>query len=123
MRVLAVDDDPAMLEALGVVLRSAGYAVTLASSDAAALRLLDSAAFDVVITDLEMPGLSGVELVGRMRACPEYEEVPIVVVSGRVGMADLDNAQVQARVSKPFAIETLLATLRGVTQPAPRAAA
>ena len=79
-RVLVVDDDMAVRDALEVVLRALGYAVDLVSSGAAALARLEQEPYDVVITDLLMPGMSGWVVLEEVRR--RHPRVPVVVITG-----------------------------------------
>ncbi len=86
--VLLVDDDPAVAKVLGALLVQAGLTVHTAKSGAEALALLGHKPIDVVVSDVRMPGMSGLELLGGgdARVCPE---VPIVLMTahGTVPMA------------------------------------
>ena len=80
MRVLLVDDDPAILKATQRVLEAVGHHVVTCSSGSEALALLASQAFDVMLSDLQMPGLSGLNL---LRAVREHDlDLPVVLVTG-----------------------------------------
>ncbi|HEX4442054.1 MAG TPA: response regulator transcription factor [Galbitalea sp.] len=116
MRILIADDDPQILRALKVTLRARGYDIVTAGDGAEAL---DSAAQhhpDLVMLDLGMPRLDGVEVIHGLRG---WTQVPILVVSGRTDAADkvdaLD-AGADDYVTKPFAIDELLARIRALTR-------
>ena len=80
--VLLIDDAPFFRNMLAPVLKAAGYAVTAVASAPDALALLDGGRrFDVVITDLEMPGMDGFELASALRGNPRTAEVPIIGLS------------------------------------------
>ncbi len=64
IRILVVDDELSMREFLSILLEREGYEVTVADSAEEALRLMDTALFDLVLSDVNMPGLSGIELAG-----------------------------------------------------------
>jgi two-component system chemotaxis sensor kinase CheA len=84
-RVLLIDDAPFFRNMLAPVLKAAGYAVTVAASAEEALELLqDSKRFDVVITDLEMPGMDGFELASAVRGDPRTAALPIIGLSSLV---------------------------------------
>jgi DNA-binding NtrC family response regulator len=78
-RILIVDDDAAVLAGLEIVLGSAGYSVDRATSGAAALELLAEEPSDLVITDLQMPGIHGQELVSAMIG--NWPDTPVVVLT------------------------------------------
>ncbi len=119
-RVLVVDDEPPMRRFLRASLASAGYIVEEAASGADALRLAASHPPDVVLLDLGLPDLDGVEVARRLR---EWSAVPIVVVSARGREHDkieaLD-AGADDYVTKPFAIGELTARLRAALRRAAR---
>ena len=110
--ILTVDDDPHVLQSLRAALESHGYAVRAASSGASALDACVTERPDVVLLDLAMRGLDGVEVCRRLR---DWTQVPILVVSARVQEAEkvraLD-AGADDYVTKPFGTEELLARIR-----------
>jgi two-component system, OmpR family, KDP operon response regulator KdpE len=112
IRVLAVDDEPPILRALATNLRARGYDVDLAATGEAALELASRHQPDVVILDLGLPGISGLEVIHGLRG---WSSVPIVILSAREAQADkvaaLD-AGADDYVTKPFGMDELLARLR-----------
>jgi two-component system KDP operon response regulator KdpE len=115
-RILVVDDEPQILRALRINLKARGYDVRTAVDGRHALR--EAAAFppDVVILDLGLPDIDGVEVVRGLRG---WSRMPIIVLSGRAGTADkveaLD-AGADDYVTKPFDINEILARLRAVAR-------
>ena len=111
-RILVVDDEPQILRALATNLRARGYEVELAATGEAALQLAASKHPDLVIVDLGLPGIDGVEVIRGIRG---WSEVPIIVLSVRDREADkvaaLD-AGADDYVTKPFGMDELLARLR-----------
>ena len=111
-RVLAVDDEPPILRALATNLRARGYDVDLAATGEAALELASRHQPDVVILDLGLPGISGLEVIHGLRG---WSSVPILILSAREAQADkvaaLD-AGADDYVTKPFGMDELLARLR-----------
>jgi two-component system, OmpR family, KDP operon response regulator KdpE len=111
-RVLVVDDEPQILRALGTNLRARGYVVDLARTGEEALRLAAEHHPDVVVLDLGLPGIDGIEVVQGLRG---WTQVPILVLSVRESEADkvaaLD-AGADDYVTKPFGMNELLARLR-----------
>ena len=111
-RVLAVDDEPAILRALAANLRARGYQVDLATTGEAALELAARHPPDAVILDLGLPGLSGLEVINGLRG---WSRVPILILSARDAQAEkvaaLD-AGADDYVTKPFGMDELLARLR-----------
>jgi two-component system KDP operon response regulator KdpE len=114
--VLIVDDEPQILRALRINLQARQYDVVTAGSAAEGLALAGSAHPDLVVLDLGLPDLDGVEIVRRLRA---WSTVPIVVLSGRTdsrGKVDALDAGADDYVTKPFSVEELLARIRAVTR-------
>ena len=111
-RVLAVDDEPPMLRALGANLRARGYEADLASSGETALQLAARHRPDAVILDLGLPGMSGLEVIRGLRG---WTDTPIIILSARDAQADkvaaLD-AGADDYVTKPFGMDELFARLR-----------
>ncbi len=108
VRVLAIDDQPIILDLLQAMCQSLGYAVQVASSGEAGVRMLEASAFDIVLVDFAMPGMSGLEVA---RAAKRLQpQTPVVLVTG--WEAKLDPAQyatsgVVEVLYKPFRIEQL----------------
>ena len=113
-RVLVVDDEPQIVRALQINLKARGYEVHVADSGSAALRVAAQHPPDLVILDLGLPDLDGVEVIRGLRG---WSESPIVVLSGRTDSADkveaLD-AGADDYLTKPFGIDELLARMRAV---------
>jgi len=107
-RLLVLDDDPEVVSYLGEDLGREGYAVTTATSPAEALARVDAAPFDLVISDVEMPEMRGIELLAAIQA---RRTGPLVVLMTAFGSIDLAVAAVRAGaadfVAKPFRIEVL----------------
>jgi len=112
VKILIADDDPQLVRALRITLVAHGYDVVAAADGAAAITLAAQAHPDIVLLDLGMPHLDGVQVIQALRG---WTNVPIIVVSGRTGSGDkvdaLD-AGADDYVTKPFQIDELLARLR-----------
>ncbi len=111
-RILLVDDETSIQRALGPLLRTRGYDVSVAGTAADALRLFDDTPPDLVVLDLGLPDLEGTEVCRRIRV---KSAVPIVVLSARQGEADKVEALdlgADDYVTKPFGPEELLARIR-----------
>lgn len=111
-RILVVDDDPAVLEMLYLLLTGAGMHVCCASSYAGARRLAATETLDVVLTDLQLGGDSGLELLREIRHL--HSELPVLVMSGCL-MPELarvaSEAGACATIVKPFGADALLRTI------------
>jgi two-component system, OmpR family, KDP operon response regulator KdpE len=114
MRALVIDDEPSMRRVLRVSLEQHGYTVLLAASGEEGLNTAALHPPDVVILDLAMPGIDGLQVCRQLR---EWSNVPIIVLSVRKGdqdkVAALDLGA-DDYVSKPFSLDELLARMRAV---------
>lgn len=79
---LVVDDAPDVTEMIGMLMRFAGYEVVMALGAAEAFDAARQSRFDVVISDIGMPGMNGYELAEALRALPAYASVPLIAVTG-----------------------------------------
>lgn len=117
--IMVVDDDQDLRESVAEVLREAGFAVTEASRGEEALEHLAHQNFDLILLDLIMPGLSGLELMGRIRE--KSPRMPVIMITA---FASVDNAVAAMRqgasdyITKPFRIDGLLASVGRVLEEA-----
>jgi len=116
VKLLIADDDPQMVRALRITLAAHGYEVVVAADGAAAVAAAAQTHPDIIMLDLGMPRLDGIEVIQALRG---WTTVPIIVVSGRTGSADkveaLD-AGADDFVTKPFQVDELLARLRALSR-------
>ncbi len=112
--VLVVDDEPALRRTLSILLRTRGYTVTTAPDGRSGLAAVSQNHPDVVVLDLGLPDVDGVDVVRSLRG---WTPVPVLVLSGRLDsrqkVAALD-AGADDYVTKPFDVEELLARVRAV---------
>jgi len=92
LRILLVDDDPILREFGVVHLSSESAEVKTAADGAEAFEILDGAPVDVVLLDLEMPGMDGFEVLRRLRGEARTAELPVIVVTGREDVSAVDRA-------------------------------
>jgi two-component system response regulator MprA len=115
VRILVVDDEPAVRESLRRALQLEGYAVELAADGEEALERVTSNGIDAMVLDVSMPRLDGLEACRRLRA--EGNSLPVLMLTARDEVSDrvagLD-AGADDYVVKPFALEELLARLRAL---------
>ncbi len=106
--VLIVEDDPLIRCLIADVLADVGYVVYTAQDGAEALASLAEARPDVVVLDLEMPGLDGRTFLTRCRQDPRHRHLPVVVLSGAAtAREDAQRLGAQAYMGKPFVIDRL----------------
>lgn len=89
-RILVIEDDPASLELLKYLLESAGHDVRTASDGAAGLHAALAGEYELVLCDLQMPELTGFEVIARLRADPRRNEVPVIAVTAYSMPGDRD---------------------------------
>jgi two-component system chemotaxis response regulator CheY len=111
MKILVVDDSPTMRRIVGNALREIGYEeIDEAEDGVTALEKLNGGSFDFLVTDWNMPNMNGLELTQAVRKHPEYNALPILMVTTR-GMKEDVIAAMHARVNnyvvKPFTPEVL----------------
>ena len=115
-RILVVDDDPAILRTLAIGLRAHGYEPLTAADGRSAVALGRTDPPDLVILDLGLPDLSGVEVLRQLRS---WSQVPVIVLSARDGSEDkVEALDVGADdyVTKPFGMDELLARTRAAVR-------
>jgi DNA-binding response OmpR family regulator len=115
MRILIVDDERAVAQALADAVRLQGHVPTVAHSGREGLAALDAESPEAVFLDFVMPGLSGIELLKQIRQ--RRPELPIVVVTGRAEPMDLAAVRrlgVTDIVEKPWALKQLDEALRSL---------
>lgn len=120
MKILIADDDPQILRALRITLTAKGYQIVTATDGEQAIAAAIDQHPDLVMLDLGMPALDGVQVIAALRG---WSTCPILVVSGRTGAADkVEALDVGADdyVTKPFSIEELLARIRALTRRLPQ---
>lgn len=102
-KVLVVDDDPVVGKSFNRVLAAKGYAVITAQNGEDALRKLSAEKYDLVYTDIKMPGMSGIEVAERVKASQPW--LPVVVITGYGTLADQQRAEaagVSGFLNKPL---------------------
>ncbi len=105
VQILLVDDDPILREFAQVNLSSPRTRVDVAPDGVAALEILRQGAHDLVLLDLEMPGLDGFAVLERIRADPVLRQLPVIVQTGREDVAAIDRCfhlGATAFVTKPL---------------------
>jgi DNA-binding NtrC family response regulator len=119
MRILIVDDENSLLLTLVANLELEGFQVVGAANALCALELLRHEAFDLVLTDIRMPGMNGVELFRTIRS--QHPDMPVILMTGFALESLIDEAILEgafAVLPKPFDIEHAIAVLsRAVSRP------
>jgi DNA-binding response OmpR family regulator len=118
-RVLLAEDDAGLRQSLAIGLKARGYAVEAVQNGLWALESLAARHFDLLLTDIVMPGMDGVELA--LQVSESHPSLPIVMMTGypdeRQRAVNL-KALIAAVMPKPFSLDALDQTLKGVLKPA-----
>jgi len=117
LRILVVDDDISICRFNTEALSRSGYGVDVAADGAAAWQALETDNYDLLITDNNMPKISGVELLKRLRAA--RMALPVIMVSGTIPTEELNRhpgLQLEATLLKPYTMEELIGTVESVLQ-------
>jgi DNA-binding response OmpR family regulator len=110
MKILVIDDQPMVLTTLHASLRCQGREIVTCLNPLKGLTLCLENRFDLVILDIDMPGMSGLELCRNLKACPATEKIPLVFVSGRddeASRAEATRWGALGYLLKPFDVEEL----------------
>lgn len=116
-KILAVDDSKSMRQMVAMSLKSAGHDVTEAEDGVQALTAAKQAQFDIVVTDINMPNMNGIELIHALRALPNYKFTPILCLTTE-SSGDMKTKGKEAGATgwivKPFSPEKLLSVINRV---------
>ena len=113
IRILAVDDEPAIRRALRAPLLELGFQFAEAARGEEALQLLHSGAYDVVLLDINMPGIGGIETLRRIRAfAPRLPVLMLTVRDGEEEKVEALELGADDYVTKPFSTRELIARIR-----------
>ncbi len=115
-KVLVVDDDPAILEICSDLLQAEGYEVSVATNGLQAVEQAHQRTPNVVLMDIMMPIMDGIEACRRIKADHNTADIPVVLMSARTNLTrqSQDLVHADALVAKPFDIDYLLSTIAGL---------
>lgn len=115
--ILAVDDSQSIRHLVSSTLSDNGYEVVVAEDGEEAYKLLDGRTIDLVLTDLHMPKMNGIELTAKIRSTEQYKFVPILLLTSE-SKAEMKSKAKEAGATgwivKPFVEEKLLGAIRKV---------
>jgi len=115
--ILSVDDSASVRQMVKLTLTGAGYNVVQAGDGVEGLAKAKDSAVDLVVTDLNMPGMNGLGLIRELRKLPAYKGVPIIFLTTESDAAMKQEAKAAGAtgwITKPFQQEQLVAVLRKV---------
>ena len=116
-RIMIVDDVATIRQIVSSVLKDVGYKVIEAASAEEALALAEVKRSHLVVTDVNMPGKSGLDLITALRAIKTYDKTPIVILAKDANDENIQKAKGLGAVgwiAKPFTPESLLATINQI---------
>ncbi len=118
-KILVVDDEVHILHVIALKMRNAGFEVLTSQNGAEGLELAQVEQPDLIITDYQMPRLSGLEMCQRLRHIPATSQIPAIMLTARGFQLDqqaLDGAGIALCIHKPFAPRQLLNDVRVVLE-------
>ena len=116
-KVLVVDDEIHIVHVVAIKLRNNGFEVLTADNGAQAFELACSEKPDILVTDLQMPVMTGLELVEKLRANDLTKNIPVIMLTARsfaVSGEQQEDLQLSGCLSKPFSPKELLATIEDI---------
>jgi CheY-like chemotaxis protein len=116
-KILVADDEIHIIHVVAIKLRNNGYEVLSASNGAEAYDLACTEKPDIVVTDYQMPLMTGIELIEKMRASDDMKDIPVVLLTARsfaVTNEQQETLGVSACLSKPFSPKELLKILQDI---------
>lgn len=116
-QILIVEDDPDIAHLLGRVFRMGGYTTIWAPDGIQALERLEVEQPDLMTLDMNMPHMSGFEVLAQLRAAPRHRELPVIILTSRGILPQQVEAQASMVMTKPFDISALLVAVRAILAP------
>ena len=116
-KVLVVDDEIHIIHVVAIKLRNNGYEVLSAENGADAFELALAEKPDIVVTDFQMPVMTGLELVEKLRQCEETKDIPVIMLTARgfaVEEEQKRDLQISECRSKPFSPRELLRSIEDI---------
>ncbi len=117
--ILVCDDEPHILHVVSTKLKNGGFHVLTAADGEEALQLAQEHMPDLVITDYQMPILSGLELCAKLRADPRTEGIPAIMLTARgfsLGDDETQNTNIRKILPKPFSPREVLQTVKDIVE-------
>ncbi len=116
-RVLVVDDEIHIVHVVAIKLRNNGYEVLSADNGAEAFELACEESPDIIVTDYQMPVMSGLEFVEKLRQRQETKDIPVIMLTARsfaIPKEQQENLRISGCLSKPFSPKELLGNIEDV---------
>ncbi len=119
LTVLIADDEPHIRHLVGTKLKMAGFTVLVASNGQDCLNLAREHRPDLIVTDFQMPVLSGFEMSQALAAAPETASIPVILLTARghkLSEDDLSTTSIQMIIDKPFGPTDLINRVKGMLE-------
>jgi two-component system alkaline phosphatase synthesis response regulator PhoP len=119
-KILVVDDEIHIVQVVAIKLRNNGFEVMTADNGQSAYNLAVTEHPDAIITDLQMPGMTGLEMVEKLRSNDSVTDIPIIMLTARglsIDAQEIESLSIVACLSKPFSPREVLATLETALEP------
>jgi CheY-like chemotaxis protein len=116
-KVLVADDEIHIIHVVAIKLRNNGYEVIAANNGVEAYDLACREKPDIVVTDYQMPLMTGIELIAKLRGDERTKDIPVVLLTARsfaVSQEQQENLDVSCCLSKPFSPKELLKTIQDI---------
>lgn len=116
-RVLVVDDEIHIVHVVAIKLRNNGYEVVTADNGAEAFDLARKEKPDIIVTDYQMPVMTGLELVCKLRQTAQTKDIPVILLTARsfaITKEQQDELQIAGCLSKPFSPKELLCDIEDI---------
>ena len=116
-KVLVVDDEIHIVHVVAIKLRNNGYEVISADNGAEAFELACDEKPDVIVTDFQMPVMTGLELVEKLRQCEQTKDTPVILLTARnfaISQQQQENLRISQCLSKPFSPKELLGNIEDI---------
>jgi two-component system alkaline phosphatase synthesis response regulator PhoP len=116
-KVLVVDDEIHIVHVVAIKLRNNGYEVMSAQNGAEAFELACEDKPDIIVTDYQMPVMTGLELIEKVRQCEQTKDIPVILLTARnfaIPKERQEQLQVATCLSKPFSPKELLGNIEDI---------
>ncbi len=116
-KVLVVDDEIHIVHVVAIKLRNNGYEVISADNGAEAFELACKEKPDIIVTDFQMPGMTGLKLVEKLRQREETRDIPVIMLTARsfaVPKEQQEDLRISGCLSKPFSPKELLGSIEDI---------
>jgi len=117
LKVLVVDDEIHIVQVVAIKLRNNGFDVITCENGEQALELASNENPDIIVTDFQMPVMTGLELIENLRGRPATADIPVILLTARefaIEDEQKENLKISACVSKPFSPRELLQSIEEV---------